>query len=251
MSIEMIIAIAVMILVLVGMLIVKKTMANSPMLQPLLFLCVAIELGLVGYVVYSLVGGGNMSSDTKNRIEMQARREASKGFAVGSMLPKGKKTALIVNPGNKENMFIKRLKEAFEKQYGGTLEIVELEFDNTLDGSDITITAKDVDKALAKVADAEIILFYDTFPADYNRLSTNGKANVKYFLFGTAGADLARVGKEIKAKNGKIIGVQLSLRDAKVKHNEPVEKDLKLAFEKRYIIITNANVDAKFNDYFK
>ena len=251
MSIEMIIAIAVMVLVLVGMLVVKKTMANSPMLQPLLFLCVAVELGLVGFVVYSLVGGGGMSSDTKNRIEMQARREESKGFAAAKALPKGKKAALIVNPGNKENMFIKRLKAAFEKEYGGTLEVVELEFENMLDGSDITITAKDVDKVLAKVADAEFILFYDTFPVDYSKLSTKSKADVKYFLFGTGGADGARLAKEIKAKNSKISGILLSRRNTKVKHSDPVEKDLQQAFDKRYIIITGANVDANFNEYFK
>ena len=36
------IAIAVMVMVLIAMLVVKKTMATSPMLQPVLFLCFAI-----------------------------------------------------------------------------------------------------------------------------------------------------------------------------------------------------------------
>ena len=55
------IAIPLMILVLIGMLVVKKTMASSPMLQPMLFLCVALELGLVISVFYKQLSGGGSS----------------------------------------------------------------------------------------------------------------------------------------------------------------------------------------------
>ena len=51
------IAIPLMILVLIGMLIVRKTMQSSPMLQPILFVCVALELGLVISVFYRTLGG--------------------------------------------------------------------------------------------------------------------------------------------------------------------------------------------------
>jgi len=198
--------------------------------------------------VKSIFGGG---SDIKNRIEMQARREASKGFAVGKMLPKGKKTVLVVSPGNKDNLFIKRLKTAFEKQYGDTLEIVELELGKTSDYGDLTVTAKDVDKALAKAAGAEIILFYDTFPADYRKLGTYDKENVKYFLFDTGVADISRIGKEIKSENGKIVGILMSRYNTGIKLSDPVEKDPQEAFDKRYIIIEKDNIDANFDTYFK
>ena len=236
------IAIAVMVMVLIAMLVVKKTMATSPMLQPVLFLCVAIELGLVGFVVYKNVSG----SGNTGRLANYIRREEAKGFAAGKALS-GKKILLIMNEGaaeskvNKEGLF-KGLKD-------NGCEIVVAEIKNTAPEGDImVITYKDVDKVLANHQDAKIIAFYDTFPADYHRISTNGKKDVQYFLFSNGSADMKNIGKDIKDK--KIIGIVVPRSNTKIKPSDPVERNLEQAFEKRYILVTAGNLDAN-KDLFK
>ena len=92
-----IVAIALMVLVLIGMLVVKKTMAASPMLQPVLFVCVALELGLVVFVFYKQLGKSSTGA-----LERQFKIYHAKGFVAGEAI-KAKasgKVLVVVNSGN-------------------------------------------------------------------------------------------------------------------------------------------------------
>ncbi|MBQ6352403.1 MAG: hypothetical protein IJJ28_03955, partial [Lentisphaeria bacterium] len=98
MDITTVIVVAVMAIVLIAMLICKKSMATSPMLQPILFLCVALELGGVIYVIYNNVGGGGSKSIIKGQMAFYH----SRGYVAAELLNKkapGKKILLIANPG--------------------------------------------------------------------------------------------------------------------------------------------------------
>ena len=232
-----------MVMVLIGMLVVKKTMATSPMLQPILFLFVAIELGLVGFVIYNNVSGGGAGG---SRLENYIRREEAKGFIAGKALS-GKKILLVLNEGSGESKTIKDGLLKGLKANGCEVTIAEIK-NNAPDGDIQIITHKEIDAVLVNHKDATLIAFYDTFPADFSRLSTSGKKEVQYLLFNSGSAEMKQLAKEIK--NDKIAGLIVPRNDAKVKPSDPVEKDLQQAFDKRYILINKGNADAN-GEYFK
>ena len=228
------IAIAVMVLVLIGMLVIKKTMSTSPMLQPILFLCLAIEFGLVGFVVLKSCGGKS------NRLDNYIRREETKGFVAGKALS-GKKVLLILTEGASESKVIKEGLIKGLKDNGCEVTVAEVK-NNAPEGDIQIITHKDIDPLLAANADATLIAFYDTLPADYARMSTAGKKEVKYFLFNSGSADYKHIAKDIKGD--KIVGIIIPNSKSKVKPSDPVERNLQEAFDKRYILVTKKNLDA-------
>ena len=237
-----IIAVIVMILVLIGMLVCKKTMANSSMLQPVLFLCVALELGLVIFVFYNQLFGGGGSGTI---IEKQKRLYRSRGFIAGEFLKGkegGKKLLLINTPGSSDNQMAQALIKGFKDQYG---EIEVDEIVNTAPEGDIMeITAKDINPVLAKHPGIEVVAYNGTFPGDYGRVNFKGKT----FLFETGGATYAQVEKEIKG--GRVLGVIFPKRGVRFKVADPVDKDEKKAFEQRYVLINQENIGS-YGEYFK
>lgn len=227
------IAIAVMILLLIGMLVVKKTMASSPMLQPILFLCVALELGLVIFVFYNQLSGGGAATDA---LEKACRKEAAKAVVAGKKLKSaaaGKKALLIMPNGSKESKQGQAFIKALTENYGQ----VTVDEPKANPESDIGITKKDIDEVLAKHKDAELVIFYNSLPEGY-------KAEDKkvYFLFDRGSGDGKQIKKDIES--GKIIGIVLSQDKVTVKASDPVEKDPEEAFKKRYILIDKGNIGA-------
>lgn len=242
------IAIALMILVLVAMLIVKKTMAASPMLQPVLFLCVALELGLVISVFYGQLSGGTASGALANA----ERREYAKGFATGEFLKAqagGKKLLLISSSGSKTAKMYQAFLKGLKEKYGDAVLEDETKEKNVDTGeSDGTISVDDIKEVLARPANAgvELIVFYGTVPASYNKLDT--KAGM--FFVDTGSADLRQVQKDLEG--GRVLGVIVAMPTSKtnIKPSAPVEKDPVEAFKKRYILVDKANVKAN-EEYFK
>lgn len=237
------VCIAAMILLLVGMLVIKKTMASSPMLQPLLFLCVALELGLVIFVFYNQLSGGGTGGGA---IDRAIRREEVKAIIVGKYLKEkasGKKTVIVCSFGTKDTKIGKAFLETFNKNYGDAT-LVELK-ENPDGGTGEGVPLKDVEEALKEHKDAELIVFYgSTLPQDYKRLST-GKAT--YFLFEQGAASVAQIKRDIDS--GKIIGIVLGQPNPP-KSKEKIEKDDKEAFDKRYLLIDKGNIGAHA-EYFK
>ena len=230
----MYIAIGAMILVLVGMLVAKNNLANSPMLQPLLFACVMIELGLVIYVFYDQFGKQN------GVIANQERRERAKGFVAGKFLAgnagtKGKKLLIVNGAGAKDNRYTRALNEALKGQYGSLIEDEVAE--NAPDGDFVPPAAKDIEEVLKRHPDAEIVAFKDTLPEDYGQLNIG-----KIFLFDRGNADLGQLRKDIEG--GRIVGVIFTRRGVRIRSTDKVEKDPEAAFEKRYILIDKTNLEA-------
>ena len=229
------IAISVMILLLIGMLVIKKTMASSPMLQPLQFLCVALELGLVIYVFYNQLTGGGAGKDALGRA---ARREEVKANVVGAYLKGkvgGKKTVVLCSFGTKETTLGKTFLEAFGKSYG---EITQVELkENPDEGTGEGVPLKDVEEALKGYEDAEVIVFYGgTVPVKYERLKTKAV----YFFFDQGSGTNQQIRKDIKS--GKLIGLLIG-KPNPPKSKAPIEDDDKVAFDNRYIIIDGGNLD--------
>jgi len=229
------VSIGAMILLLIGMLVIKKTMASSPMLQPLLFLCVAAELGLVIFVFYKQLSGDGSGSGA---IDRASRREEVKAIVVGKYLKEkagGKKTVIVCNFGIKDTKLGKAFLEAFKKNYG---EVTEVELrENPDGGAGEGVPLRDVEDALKEHKDAELIVFYgSTLPQDYRRLNT-GKAS--YFLFESGAASVAQIKRDIDS--GKIIGIVIGQANPP-KSSEKVEKDDKEAFDKRYILVDKDNI---------
>ena len=238
------IAIAVMVLLLVGMLVIKKTMAASPMLQPVLFLCVAIELGLVGFVVWNQFFNKEISSRTTNAY----RKEYAKGVGVGKFLKEkaaGKKVVIISQPGTKENKSYQELVRGLKESYGDVAE-AETKQKNTEggDGAD-EVTADDVKEAVAANSSADIFVFYGSLPRDYKKLDTKAA----FFLLDGV-SDPAQNKSDVES--GKIIGILVAMPTEKtgIKHSDPVEKNPDEAFKKRFVIVDKGNIKAN-EEYFK
>ena len=236
------IAIALMILVLVAMLVVKKTMAASPMLQPVLFLCVAVELGLVISVFYNQLSGGGKSGALANA----ERREYAKGFAAGEFLKSkasGKKVLVICSANSKTSKIYQAMIKGIKEKFGDVIE-EETKAKETETGDD-GVTVEDIKEVLAKQPNAEVIVFYGTLPANYDKIGTKAE----FFLIDTGAADLQKVKKDIE--NGKILGtiVALPTSKTKLKPSDPVEKDPTEAFKKRYVLVDKSNVAANA-EYF-
>ena len=234
-----------MVLLLVGMLVIKKTMAASPMLQPVLFLCVAIELGLVGFVVWNQFFNKEASSRTKNIY----RREYAKGVGIGKFLKEkagGKKVVIISSSGTKGNQGYMELVKGFKENYGDVTE-AETEPKNTEggDGND-AVTLDDVKKVVAANSSADIIIFNGTLPGNYKDLNTKAL----FFLLDNGSAELAQIKADIES--GKIIGALVALSSDKsgIKPSDPVEKNPDEAFKKRYVIVEKSNLKAN-EEYFK
>ena len=228
-----IIAIAVMVLVLIGMLVIKKTMAASPMLQPILFLCVALELGLVVFVFYKQLN----PSPSSTRLEKQKRIYYTKGFIAGKAIKDDAsgKLVLVLSSGSQEDMSVKELIKGLQKSFGG-ITVAEVANGNSEEIQEIT--AAMVNAALKEHADADIIAFMGTLPANYSSLST-GKA--KLFLFDTGSAELKRLKRDVES--GKIIGIMWP-KSNQPKPGDDLEKTEQQIFDRRYIIITKGNIGA-------
>lgn len=227
-----IIAIAAMVLVLIGMLIVKKTMATSPMLQPLLFLCVAAELGLVIFVFYRQLNGPGYST----RLEKQKRVYYSKGLIAGEAIKSAGsgKLLLILGSGAKGDMSLQELVKGLEKSRGGSIVVDEVANGNSEEIQEIT--ADMVNAVIKQHGDAEIIAMIGTLPYNYSSVSF-GKA--KIFLFDTGSAELRRLKRDIESE--KIIGIVMSAKNPP-KPSEPLEKTEKDIFNRRYFILNKGNI---------
>lgn len=241
MSTATVIAIIAMVFVLIGMLIVKKTMAASPMLQPILFLCLALELGLVVFVFYNQLSGGGKSS----ALEKAERREYAKGVKAGEFLKSkasGQKVLVISTANSKTSKiyqaFIKGIKEKF-----GDVTEDETKAKDSEGGDDGGVTADDVKEVLDKHADAQVIVFYGAFPGNYEKLDTKAS----FFLIDAGAADTAKVKKDIDG--GKILGIIIAKSKTGIKPSDPVEKDPAEAFDKRYILVEKSNLPANKDNF--
>lgn len=237
---SIIISIAAMVLVLIGMLIVKKTMAASPMLQPLLFLCVALELGLVIFVFYRQLNGPSYSG----RLEKQKRIYYSKGYVAGEAIKSAGsgKLLLILGSGAKADLSLQELVKGLEKTRGGSIVVEEIASSNTEEIQEIT--ADMVNAVIKQHPDAEIIAMIGTLPYNYGSVSF-GKA--KIFLFDSGSTELKRLKRDIESE--KIIGIMMSVKNPP-KPAEELEKTEKEIFNKRFFIINKGNIAANA-EYFK
>lgn len=233
-----VLAIIVMVLVLIGMLIIKKTMSASPMLQPVLFLCVALELGLVIFVFYNQLFG---KGEGATRLEKQKRIYYAKGFIAGEELKRvesGK--ALIILPGGGQNdLSLQELIKGFKAARGGEIVVDELPSGN--EGDIQEITPDMVNKVIRKHQGVAVIVFVNTTPENFGSVS-RGKA--KLFMVDSGSA----LPSKIKLALGKtVIGVIFSRRN-QPKSSEALEKTDREIFDKRFVYIHagNAAANAEF-----
>ena len=234
-----VLAIIVMVLVLIGMLIIKKTMSASPMLQPVLFLCVALELGLVIFVFYNQLFG---KGEGATRLEKQKRIYYAKGFIAGEELKRvesGK--ALIILPGGGQNdLSLQELIKGFKAARGGEIVVDELPSGN--EGDIQEITADMINKVIRKHQGVAVIVFVNTTPEKFGSVSL-GKA--KIFMVDSGSALPKQIGAALKS--GKVIGVIFSRRN-QPKSSEALEKTDREIFDKRFVYIHagNAAANAEF-----
>ena len=244
MDITTVIVVAVMAIVLIVMLVCKKSMATSPMLQPILFLCVALELGGVIYVIYNNLSGG---SGTKSIIKGQMAFYHSRGAIAGDFLKKlapGKKILLIPNPGWETSRMDGSLIEALKKTYGDTIEIDTIVVPPNAEEQGIMIselmTNKALDAIIDKHPDAGIVAFLYGLPENPQRMKIFSKKGTEIFLFEMGSAEGKWLSKKIA--DGTISGVIVAKRG--VKHTEPPKGNDKDTFDVRYILVTKDNLDA-------
>lgn len=240
-----VIVVAVMAVVLIAMLICKKTMATSPMLQPILFLCVAIELGGVIYVIYNNVSGG--SSGTRGIINNQLAFYHSRGAIAGEFLKAkaaGKKMLLIANPGydqsRMDQSLIKALKESFGEFDIDTIEVPPNAEEQGIMISDL-MTNKALDAIIDKHPDAGVICFLYGLPENPQRMKIFSKKDRPViFLFEVGAAEGKWLSKQLQSE--VISAVIISKRG--VKHTEPAKRNDKDTFDVRYILVNKDNLEA-------
>lgn len=237
MSTATVIAIAVMVLLLVGMLIIKKTMAASPMLQPILFVCVAIELGLVGFVVWNQF----FHKGDSDRLTNAMKKEYVKGTGIGKFLKEkagGRKVVIISASGVKESKTYQEFVRGIKEAYGDVTEAETKKKDGDGGDGNDAITLDDIKEVVAANSSADIFIFNETLPRDYQDLDTKAS----FFVWGGSAENPAQIRADIEG--GKIIGVLFAIPGDKsgVKPNDPVEKDPDEAFKKRYVIVDKSNL---------
>jgi|GEM_PF-2868676 len=243
MDITTVIVVAVMAIVLIAMLICKKSMATSPMLQPILFLCVALELGGVIYVIYNNVGGGGSKSIIKGQMAFYH----SRGYVAAELLNKkapGKKILLIANPGWETSKMDGSLIEALKKNYG-PVEVDTIVMPPNAEEQGIMIselmTNKAVDGIIEKHPDAGIVAFLYGLPENPQRMKIfTKKDRPVIFLFEMGSAEGKWLTKKIADET--ISGLIVAKRG--VKHTEPPKRNDKDTFDVRYILVTKDNLDA-------
>jgi len=231
-----------MAIILIVMLVCKKSMATSPMLQPILFLCVALELGGVIYVIYNNVSGGG----TKSIIKGQMAFYHSRGYIAGQFLKQkapGKKLLLIANPGWETSRMDGSLIEALKKNYG-EVEIDTIVVPPNAEEQGIMIselmTNKALDAIIDKHPDAGIVAFLYGLPENPQRMKIFSKKGTEIFLFEMGGAEGKWLTKKIA--DGSICGLIIAKRG--VKHTTPPKSNDKDTFDVRYTLVTKDNLDA-------
>lgn len=245
---DTIIVVVVMAVVLIAMLVCKKRMATSPMLQPILFLCVAIELGGVIYVIYNNVSGG--SSGTKSIINNQLAFYHSRGAIAGEFLTQkapGKTMLLIANPGYDQSRMDQSLIEALKKSYGNvvidTIEVPPNAEEQGIMISDL-MTNKALDAIIEKHPDAGIVAFLYGLPENPQRMKIFAKKDrPAIFLFEMGAAEGKWLAKQIQSD--AVTGVVIAKRG--VKHTEPAKRNDKDTFDVRYILVSKDNLEANKN----
>lgn len=243
MDITTIIVVAVMAAVLIVMLVCKKSMATSPMLQPVLFLCVALELGGVGYVIWKNVGGKGSSGIINNQLAFYH----SRGYVAGEYLAQkapGKKLLLIASPGWETSRMDNKLIEALKKTYG-EVEVDTIEVPPNAEEQGIMISELMTNKALDAVIDKHpgvgVVAFLYGLPENPQRMKVlSKKDHPVIFLFETGSAEGKWLAKKIADET--ISGVIIA--KSGVKHTTPPKRKDKDTFDVRYILVNKDNLDA-------
>ena len=239
-----VIGLVLMVVGFISVLVCAKLQKTNPNAQPLAIASAAVMLTGLGIYGYFYMFGSN-DGDMEAAMIYQCSIMDQAGNYLKKAAP-GKKVVFVVEPGLSKTENGKKLLEAqqkaFEKAYGGSVEVVEFEVEglNEEDGGSYADTMKvaDFEKLVAENESADIFVLTIGLPSGDQVPDFKGKT---VFLTNSGMIET----KDLKSaiEEGTITAV-VTGNGKKIDPNfEPDEDKLKEAFDTRWIIVDKDNLD--------
>jgi len=239
----------------VGMIMCAKKQHVNSVAKP-----AAIGLLVVVVICAILILSKNMGSgDTKALIANEMKYAKSSTYVLGQELAKlkpGAKVLVVVGKQDDSNTRQKIIIEGLKEGFGETITDVRIEtppvkmpkastgdeYDDEMMSIEELMTANDFNTMLAKNKGRDLIITTIGLPQDarnlklWNEFSKNPKKCPKLVM---VGGDISRLGPFLQA--GLILAVVTYSPEA-VYDEDAAPSDMKAAFDKRYLLITKANL---------
>lgn len=245
MDLSAVLWVAGMLVGLVAMIICNKKQKTNPAMQPVAFVMFIIVLVCAGGLLNSM---GIFGSNTSSLVSNEMAFAKSRGVVAGKFLAKvapGKKVLYIAPPGYDQNESEQNTIEGIKEGYGSADAVVVDTITMPKDAPPVDammyeeyMSAKVMDEAIDKHADAGIIVTSIGLPMDAAKMKNLKKAPI--FLLNNGQLP----GKAIAAliKTGVVSGTIVTAPNAK--YDVKAVSDPEKTFEIRYVLVNKDNLDA-------
>ena len=248
--------IAVMIAAFIGMIICAKKQKTNPNAKTIAILCLIIVVVCAGKFLVDTGSFGGMSREMKEALACYERFSEASAQAAGELVSKkfaGKNVLIVASGGNAWEKQPNKLVE-YTKKYinGANVTVKGLPYDTPAGDSGMMeeyMNAKYFNQLFDENKDVDVFVMTLSLPYDPSQMARiklwKQKNPPKLVLIN---ADVNFLGQEIK--KGTIAGAVVMRPDLKQEDFEKnAPKDLKEAFEARYVLITPENIDAMAQKY--
>lgn len=243
--------VAIMIAAFIGMIICAKKQKTNPNAKTIAILCLIIVVVCAGKFLVDTGSFGGMSREMKEALASYERFSEASAQAAGELVSKkfgGKNVVVVASGGNAWERQPNKLVEYVKKYItGANVTVKGLPYDVPANDSGMMVeeymNAKYFNQLFDENKDVDVFVMTLSLPYDPSQMAKiklwNQKNPPKLVLIN---ADVNFLGAEIK--KGTIAGAVVMRPDLKQEDFEKnAPKDLKAAFEARYLLITPENID--------
>ena len=249
--------VAIMIAAFIGMIICAKKQKTNPNAKTIAILCLIVVVVCAGKFLVDTGSFGGMSREMKEALASYERFSEASAQAAGELVSKkfaGKNVLVVASGGNAWEKQPNKLVEYVKKYItGANVSVKGLPYDVPENDTGMMVeeymNAKYFNQLFDENKDVDVFVMTISLPYDPSQMAKiklwNQKNAPKLVLIN---ADVNFLGAEIK--KGTIAGAVVMRPDLKQEDFEKnAPKDLKAAFEARYLLITPENIDATAKKY--
>lgn len=257
MSFPVILVGAVMVIALIGMIACAKKQRTNPNAQPIAvgLLIVVIACGIAILFLTNSFGG----DDTQSLIENETKFACAKSEVLGDYLKgkfPGEKILVVADRNFAKDKRSERLVDALKKGLGvNDIEVDTIVLESKGKGPaeeefmmplEEMMTAKDFDKLLEKHQDCKLVITMIGLPRDANNLKSLKMTKDKRPKIALLNGDIHSMQGAIAS--GIIVGA-VSYKPGVKYTEDAAPKDVKAAFEQRYLLVTPENIKTVATEY--